>query len=92
MIEGLDLEPKIAHPEHLPCSRVGAGDLGGAGACLLGHSEDERGAAPVDHMVGDPSGDDLPAERVLAQLGEVALTQPRREILLELLVTECVLG
>ena len=81
VVERLDGAPQLLEAEGLPGGGVGPGQLGDAGAGLLGEAVDEAGAGPVDEQVGDPGGDDLPAQRMAGHgRGEALVAQRRREV------------
>ena len=71
-VETLDLAPQILLEEHGARDFVGAHDVGGTGARLLGEAEHEADARSVHEAVRDRVDDDVAAERVLTESYHVA--------------------
>jgi hypothetical protein len=92
VVQPLDGLPEGAHAQHLARRRVGAGQNRRRRAGLLAQAEGKRGAAPVDKLVGDHRGDDLPPQAVAPHLRPVALGQRRREVALQVVGEKAVLG
>jgi hypothetical protein len=92
VVKRLDGVPEAAHVEHLAGHRVGAGQLGGAGAGLLGQPVGERHPGAVNELVGDDRGDQLAAQAMVADVLGEALGQRRGEVALEVAHQVRVLG
>ena len=83
VVEGFDLLPHLDETEHFAGGDVGADDVGGGGAGLFLKLAHEGAADPVDHAVHHVGGDDLPLQRVTADLLGEAFAQRHREVALQ---------
>ena len=84
VVERVDLGVELDHAVTVAHAGKGGGDGRGARAGLVGDAHDERGAAAVDHRIGELRGDDLAPQPVLMQRVGEALGHFLGEIAVEL--------
>ena len=80
VVVGRQLLAQAERAEDLPGHEVGVGELGGTGPGLPGQPRPEGHAGAVDQVVDHLGHDDLPAQRVVPDLGLEALPDGAREV------------